>query len=153
MQSFPAVEVLTALLSFSIRQNWKTPLTWVLTISSPPSAHSSSNTSAHCQPVTCKKKFSYTCSVVLIFDFRSVQLAGAVSLVQCPGAPRIPFFSGRAPPVAAAPTGLVPQPFDSVASILQRFGEVGFSPEEVVAVVGGSHSVAGADDIVPNMQG
>lgn len=60
---------------------------------------------------------------------------------------------GRPPPIAASPPNLVPEPFDSVADILQRFGEVGFTAEEVVATVGGSHSVAGADDIVPNMQG
>jgi hypothetical protein len=83
-----------------------------------------------------------------------IQLAGAVSLVQCPGAPRIPFFMGRAQPKAASPPGLVPQPFDSVASILERFNEVGFTtPEQVVSVVGGSHSIAGADDIVPGLQG
>ncbi|KJA15350.1 class II peroxidase [Hypholoma sublateritium FD-334 SS-4] len=83
-----------------------------------------------------------------------IQLAGALSLVQCPGAPRIPFFMGRAQPKAASPPNLVPQPFDSVASIVQRFGEVGFTtPEEIVAVVGGSHSVAGADDVVPGLQG
>lgn len=117
-----------------------------------PSAHSFSNISTHCQLVTCKY-FSLTSNIFPTFVFSSVQLAGAVSLVQCPGAPRIPFFSGRAAPVAPAPSGLVPQPFDSVAKILERFGEVGFSPPEVVVVVGGSHSVAGADDIVPNMQG
>jgi len=83
-----------------------------------------------------------------------IQLAGAVSLVQCPGAPRIPFFFGRPQPIAASPPGLVPDPFDSIASIMTRFGEVGFlTAEEVVAVVGGSHSVAGADDVVPNMAG
>lgn len=60
---------------------------------------------------------------------------------------------GRPQPIAASPPGLVPEPFDNITSILQRFGEVGFSPAEVVAVVGGSHSVAGADDIVPNQQG
>lgn len=60
---------------------------------------------------------------------------------------------GRAHPVAASPPGLVPEPFDSVQTILKRFGEVGFTSDEVVAVVGGSHSVAGADDIVPNEQG
>lgn len=55
--------------------------------------------------------------------------------------------------MAPSPPGLVPEPFDSVQSILQRFGEVGFSAAEVVAIVGGSHSIAGADDIVPNMVG
>ncbi|KJA16269.1 class II peroxidase [Hypholoma sublateritium FD-334 SS-4] len=82
-----------------------------------------------------------------------IQLAGAVSLVQCPGAPRIPFFMGRALPKAASPPNLVPQPTDDITTILERFGSVGFSPAEVVAVVGGSHSVAGADDVVPNFQG
>ena len=60
---------------------------------------------------------------------------------------------GRSHPVAASPPGLVPEPFDSVQDILKRFGEVGFTADEVVAVVGGSHSVAGADDIVPNEEG
>ncbi|PPQ90237.1 hypothetical protein CVT25_012996 [Psilocybe cyanescens] len=89
--------------------------------------------------------------VVSAGDF--IQLAGAVSLVQCNGAPRIPFFMGRAPPTAASPPDLVPEPFDSVQKILQRFGELGFTTEEIVAVIGGSHSVAGADDVVPNLQG
>ncbi|KAF9549821.1 manganese peroxidase 3 [Agrocybe pediades] len=82
-----------------------------------------------------------------------IQLAGAVSLTQCNGAPRVKFVMGRPPPKAAAPNLLVPEPFDSVATILQRFGELGFTKEETVAVIGGSHSVAGADDIVPNEQG
>jgi len=82
-----------------------------------------------------------------------IQLAGALSLVQCPGAPRIPFFMGRAQPKAASPPNLVPEPFDSVQDILQRFGELGFSVEETVAVIGGSHSIAGADDVVPNQEG
>ncbi len=55
--------------------------------------------------------------------------------------------------MAASPPDLVPQPTDSITSILERFGSVGFSPAEVVAVVGGSHSVAGADDVVPNFAG
>lgn len=88
------------------------------------------------------------------WSINSIQLAGAVSLVQCPGAPRIPFFMGRPLPVAPSPPNLVPEPFDSVASILQRFHEVGFEmPEEIVSVIGGAHSIAGADDIVPNMEG
>ncbi|KAF9548369.1 manganese peroxidase 3 [Agrocybe pediades] len=82
-----------------------------------------------------------------------IQLAGAVSLTQCNGAPRIPFMMGRAPPKAAAPNLLVPEPFDSVQDILSRFGELGFTTEETVAVIGGSHSIAGADDVVPNEEG
>jgi len=83
----------------------------------------------------------------------SIQLAGAVSLVQCNGAPRIAFLMGRAPPRAAAPDNLVPEPFDSVQTILQHFGELGFTTEETVAVIGGAHSIGGANNIVPNMQG
>lgn len=60
---------------------------------------------------------------------------------------------GRPAPVAASPPDLVPQPTDDITTILDRFGSVGFSPAEVVAVVGGSHSVAGADDVVPNFVG
>ncbi|KDR73358.1 hypothetical protein GALMADRAFT_101039 [Galerina marginata CBS 339.88] len=82
-----------------------------------------------------------------------IQLAGAVSLVQCPGAPRIQFFKGRAQPKAASPPNLVPEPFDSVQSILARFQPLGFTVPEIVAIIGGSHSIAGADDIVPNQQG
>ncbi len=58
----------------------------------------------------------------------SIQLAGALSLVQCPGAPRIPFFMGRPLPKAASPPNLVPQPTDSITSILERFGSVGLLP-------------------------
>ncbi|KDR73364.1 hypothetical protein GALMADRAFT_142466 [Galerina marginata CBS 339.88] len=82
-----------------------------------------------------------------------IQLAGAVSLVQCPGAPRIQFLMGRAPPKAASPPNLVPEPFDSVQSILQRFEPLGLTLEETVAVIGGSHSVAGADDVIPDLEG
>ena len=118
------------------------------------SAPSSSSTPTPCPQETCTIHPSIPLTLHGLINFRSIQLAGAVSLVQCPGAPRIPFFFGREQPVAASPPGLVPDPFDSVESIMTRFGEVGFlTPEEVVAVVGGSHSVAGADDIVPGQQG
>ena len=68
-------------------------------------------------------------------DIGSIQFAAAVAVSNCPGAPQVPFFTGRAPPVAAAPDGLVPEPFDSVDKILARFadaGPVGFTPVEVV---------------------
>ena len=59
---------------------------------------------------------------------------------------------GRPAPKAASPPDLVPEPFDSVQKILARFGSVGFSPEEVVALLS-SHSVAGADDVDPSIPG
>ena len=82
----------------------------------------------------------------------SVQLAGAVSLVQCPGAPRIPFFMGRPPPIAPSPNFLVPEPFNTTDEILDRFSSVGFSPKEVVALLA-SHSIAGADTVDPTIPG
>ncbi|KAK7449333.1 fungal class II heme-containing peroxidase [Stygiomarasmius scandens] len=81
-----------------------------------------------------------------------VQFAGALSLAACPGAPRVKFVMGRPQPVAASPPDLVPEPFDTVDTILARFGEVGFSPDEVIALLS-SHSVAGADTVDPTIPG
>jgi Peroxidase len=82
----------------------------------------------------------------------SIQLAGAVSLTQCPGAPRIPFFMGRPPPTAPLPNFLVPEPFNTTDEILKCFDEVGFSLREVVALLA-SHSIAGADTVNPTIPG
>lgn len=82
-----------------------------------------------------------------------IQFAGALSLVNCAGAPRVKFSLGRPPPKAASPPNLVPEPFDPVTSILARMNAAGgFSPQEVVALLS-SHSVAGADTVDPNLQG
>ena len=65
----------------------------------------------------------------------SIQFAGAVAVSNCPGAPQLPFFLGRPVAVQAADDGLVPEPFDTVDSILARFadaGPVGFEDVEVV---------------------
>ena len=40
-----------------------------------------------------------------------IAFAGAVALSNCPGAPQMNFFTGRAPATQAAPDGLVPEPF------------------------------------------
>jgi len=81
-----------------------------------------------------------------------VQFAGALSLAACPGAPQIRFLLGRPPPIAASPPNLVPEPFDNATTIFNRMGSVGFSPDDVVALLS-SHSIAGADTIDPNLQG
>jgi len=82
-----------------------------------------------------------------------IQFAGALSLVNCPGAPRVKFLLGRPQPKAASPPNLVPEPFDPVTQILARMNAAGgFSPKEVVALLS-SHSVAGADTIDPTLQG
>ncbi|KAF8882764.1 manganese peroxidase 3 [Gymnopilus junonius] len=81
-----------------------------------------------------------------------IQFAGAVSLSMCPGAPQVKFVMGRPAPVAASPPNLVPNPFDPVTMILNRFGSVNISPQEVIALLA-SHSVAGADDVDPTIPG
>ncbi|EIN09061.1 substrate-free manganese peroxidase [Punctularia strigosozonata HHB-11173 SS5] len=76
-----------------------------------------------------------------------VQFAGAVALTNCPGAPRIQFLAGR--PNATHPSieGLVPEPQDSVDTILDRFADAGnFSPFEVISLLA-SHSIARADKV------
>ncbi|PPQ68182.1 hypothetical protein CVT24_005069 [Panaeolus cyanescens] len=75
-----------------------------------------------------------------------VHLAAAVGTSNCPGAPRLKFFLGRPPPVAPAPDNTVPKPEDTVDSILARFADAGFSPEEAIALLS-SHTVAAADVI------
>jgi len=81
-----------------------------------------------------------------------IQFAGAVGLTNCPGAPRIQYFMGRPPAKAASPDLLVPEPFDSVTKILDRFKDAGFNPDEVVALLA-SHSVAASDTLVPGQRG
>ncbi|GJE85328.1 manganese peroxidase isoform 4 [Phanerochaete sordida] len=76
-----------------------------------------------------------------------VQFAGAVALANCPGAPRLEFLAGRPNKTIAAVEGLIPEPQDSVTSILQRFEDAGnFSPFEVVSLLA-SHSIARADKV------
>jgi len=84
-----------------------------------------------------------------------IQFAAAVSLSVCPGAPKVAFMMGRPQPLAPAPgpDGLVPEPFDNVDVILARMADAGgFTPTDVVALLA-SHSVAGADNVDPTIQG
>ncbi|KAF8968532.1 manganese peroxidase 1 [Flammula alnicola] len=81
-----------------------------------------------------------------------VHLAAAIGTANCPGAPRLDFFFGRPPPVAAAADLTVPEPTDSVTAILNRFSDAGFSPQEAVALLS-SHTVAAADVIDPTIPG
>jgi len=76
-----------------------------------------------------------------------IQFAGAVGLTNCPGAPRLEFLTGRPNATAPAPDGLIPEPQDSVDSILARFADGGgFSSDEVVALLA-SHTIARADHV------
>ncbi|KIJ35838.1 class II peroxidase, partial [Sphaerobolus stellatus SS14] len=71
-----------------------------------------------------------------------LQFAAAVGLATCPGAPQVKFLAGRPSPIAAAPDQLIPEPTDSVTTILNRFNDAGgFAPAEVVALMAG-HSIA-----------
>ncbi|KAF7357222.1 Peroxidase [Mycena sanguinolenta] len=84
-----------------------------------------------------------------------IQFAAAVSLSLCPGAPRVGFMMGRPKATAPSPSpnGLVPEPFDTVDSILARMKDAGgFTPTDVVALLA-SHSVAGADTVDPTIPG
>jgi cytochrome c peroxidase len=81
-----------------------------------------------------------------------IQFAGAVGVSLCPGAPRLEFLFGRPPPKAASPPGLIPEPFDSIDTILARMGDAGFSAAEVVALLA-SHTVAASDGIETNFPG
>ncbi|PPQ72767.1 hypothetical protein CVT26_003149 [Gymnopilus dilepis] len=90
-------------------------------------------------------------SVLSPGDF--VFLAGSLSLATCPGAPQVKFSVGRPQPKAASPDQLVPEPFDNVEKILARMQAGGnFSPQEVIALLS-SHSVAGADTVIPGFEG
>lgn len=65
----------------------------------------------------------------------SIQLASAVGISNCPGAPRLQFLLGRPNATAPAPDNTVPAPFDSTDVILARFADAGFNSDEVVALL------------------
>ncbi|KZS94275.1 manganese peroxidase [Sistotremastrum niveocremeum HHB9708] len=78
-----------------------------------------------------------------------IQLAAAVGITNCPGAPRVPFLGGRANAKAPSIDGLVPEPQNDVSTILARMKDGGnFSPAEVVALLA-SHSIARSDHVDP----
>ncbi|KAI0350840.1 manganese peroxidase [Trametes cingulata] len=82
-----------------------------------------------------------------------IQFAGAIGVSNCPGAPRLDVFIGRKDATQPAPDLTVPEPFDSVTSILARFADAGrFTPAEVVALLA-SHTIAAADHVDPNIPG
>ncbi|KAM5530971.1 hypothetical protein V8D89_015353 [Ganoderma adspersum] len=82
-----------------------------------------------------------------------IQLAGAIGVANCPGAPQLDVFLGRADATQPAPDLTVPEPFDTVDSILSRFSDAGgFTPAEVVALLA-SHTVAAADHVDPSIPG
>jgi len=81
-----------------------------------------------------------------------IQFAGAVGVSNCGGGPRLQFLAGRANFSFTAPDKTVPEPSDSVDSILKRMGGAGFSATEVVDLLA-SHSVAAQDHVDPTIHG
>ncbi|KAK0459170.1 manganese peroxidase 1 precursor [Desarmillaria tabescens] len=81
-----------------------------------------------------------------------IQLAGAVGVSNCPGAPQLNFLLGRPTAVAPSPDLLVPEPFDTVTSIIDRFADAGFNSSEIIALLA-SHTVAAADHVDPTIPG
>ena len=80
-----------------------------------------------------------------------IQFAGAVGLSNCPGAPKLQFLAGRPNATFPADDGTVPEPQDSVDSILARMADGGFSSDELVYLLA-SHTVARADDVDPGFE-
>ncbi|KAG6910464.1 vacuolar protein sorting-associated protein 1 [Tephrocybe rancida] len=81
-----------------------------------------------------------------------IQFAGAVGVSNCPGAPRLAFLAGRLNASLPSPDLLVPEPSDSVDTIIARMGDAGFSPNEVVDLLA-SHTIAAQDHVDPSIPG
>ncbi|KAF7335796.1 Peroxidase [Mycena venus] len=81
-----------------------------------------------------------------------IQFAGAVGVSNCPGAPSLEFLAGRLNVSIASPPGLVPDPFDPVDKIIDRFADAGFSPNEIVDLLA-SHTIAAQDHVDPTIPG
>ncbi|USP79672.1 ligninase LG6 precursor [Curvularia clavata] len=70
-----------------------------------------------------------------------IQFAAAMAISSCPLGPRVQALVGRIDSSVPSATGGVPGSRDSVEKILGAFSAKGFSPEDVVALMG-THSVA-----------
>ncbi|KAJ7477706.1 heme peroxidase [Mycena latifolia] len=70
-----------------------------------------------------------------------IQFAGAVG-----------FLAGRLNISLPSPPGLVPDPFDPVDKILDRMGDAGFSPNEIVDLLA-SHTIAAQDHVDETIPG
>ena len=80
-----------------------------------------------------------------------VQFAAAVGLTQCQGAPAVQFLAGRPNALQVPPDGLVPEPNDTIDSIIARFDDAGFSASDIVSLLA-SHTIARADHVDPTIQ-
>ncbi|KAF5378509.1 hypothetical protein D9615_007179 [Tricholomella constricta] len=81
-----------------------------------------------------------------------IQFAGAVSVANCPGAPRLEFLAGRSNFSLPAPDTLVPDPSQSVDVLLARMDDAGLSPTDLVDLLA-SHSISAQDHVDPTIAG
>ncbi|KAJ7936731.1 heme peroxidase [Mycena leptocephala] len=81
-----------------------------------------------------------------------IQFAGAIGITNCAGAPRLEFLAGRLNISRPSPPGLVPEPFDIVNQIIDRMGDAGFSPNEIVDLLA-SLTIAAQDTIDKTIPG
>ncbi|KAJ4321698.1 hypothetical protein N0V94_002790 [Neodidymelliopsis sp. IMI 364377] len=70
-----------------------------------------------------------------------IQFAAATAISACPLGPRVKALVGRVDSSEAAPLNSMPGSRDPIDSILEKFAAKGFSPDDVVALMG-THSVA-----------
>ena len=82
----------------------------------------------------------------------SIQFAAALSLTVCPGAPKVNFSIGRPAPLAPAPQFVIPLPTNTTDELIASFAAVGFSSDELVALLA-AHTAAGANDFSPPLVG
>ena len=78
---------------------------------------------------------------------------GLYQAVRACGGPNVPVRAGRIDATGPGPVG-VPQPTDPMPQMIGKFRRMGFSPEEMVAMVACGHSIGGVHsaehpDIVP----
>ncbi|KAJ6631861.1 hypothetical protein B0H10DRAFT_1937616 [Mycena sp. CBHHK59/15] len=68
--------------------------------------------------------------------YPSIQFSGAVGVSNCLGAPRLEFLAGHLNFSLPSPPGLVQDLFDPVDKIVARFGNAGFSRNEIIDLLG-----------------
>jgi hypothetical protein len=89
---------------------------------------------------TCKLLLSWT-NKYNVSAADMIQFAAATAIAVCPLGPRVQALVGRRDGTQPAPEGQIPGSRDPVPKILGAFAAKGFSPEDLVALLG-THSVA-----------
>ncbi|OIW30748.1 versatile peroxidase VPL1 [Coniochaeta ligniaria NRRL 30616] len=70
-----------------------------------------------------------------------VVFAGSAAIVLCPGGPKIQTFIGRKDSTTSAPSGGLPDVFDSASNLFNLFAKKGFSAQDLAALLG-AHSTS-----------